>query len=158
MALSLQATLLEHRLLHRTCKVMEEVLETVQLGRAGAGCVQSGLDLLGGPLSQITPCCLLLGVSCYSTENCSKTRGAETIWESKYFLITVSNKLLFAVNGRKWEKLVVTLMQHRLYCWKRDLVHTFLYQVLGGEISMRKGCLKWVGKAWLLFCCCSASV
>lgn len=79
-----------------------------------------------GPLSQITPCCLLLGVSCYSTENRSEIRGAETIWESKYFLITVSNKLLFAVNGRKREKHVVTLTQHRLYCWKRDLVHTFL--------------------------------
>lgn len=41
-----------------------------------------------GPLSQITPCCLLLGVSCYSTENPSEIRGAETIWESKYFLIS----------------------------------------------------------------------
>lgn len=52
-----------------------------------------------GLLSQITPCCLLLGMSCYSTKNLSKT-----IWESKYFLITASCKLLFAVNGRKWEK------------------------------------------------------
>lgn len=79
-----------------------------------------------GPLSQITPCCFVLGVSCYSAKSSSETRTAETIWESKYFLITVSSKLLFAVNGRKWEKHVVAITQHRLYCWKRDLVHTLL--------------------------------
>lgn len=130
-ALSLQAMLLEHRLLHGTCKGMEEVLEAARLGRAGPGCSWSGLDLGWAPKGL----CLESPPAAYCWEwavtllkTLLKQGGAETIWESKYFLITVSNKLLFVVNGRKWEKHVVAIMQHRLYCWKRDLVHTFLSQ------------------------------
>lgn len=123
----LQAMLLEHHLLHRTCEGMEEVLDGAGKGSIGLCPVWAGFTGRApkAPVS-ITPCCFLLGVSCCSTKSLLKQGGAETIWESKYFLITVSNKLLFAVNGRKWEKPVVAITQHRLYCWKRDLVHRFL--------------------------------
>lgn len=102
------------------------MLEPVWLGRAGPGCAQSGLDLLGGLRRASVsnhPLLLIVGseLKALLKQGEQKQSGKANI-----FLITVSSKLLFAVNGRKWEKHVVAVTQHRLYCWKRDLVHTFL--------------------------------
>jgi len=70
LALSRHVTQLEHRLLCKYCRVVEEVLECVVPSKDGKCRTRLCLDqdwicqvASEGPLSQITPCCFLLGVS-----------------------------------------------------------------------------------------------
>lgn len=130
----------------RTCKVMEELVEHAvpsrdEKGRASLHLGPGWICWVGseGPLSQITPCCSSLGVTLlfywkpFQNKEGRNNLGKQIFsdnGEQQY-------KLLFSVNGRKLEKHIIALAQHRLYCCKRDLVGP--RRGSGGEIAIRRG-------------------